>query len=209
MTKWIVILAGPNGAGKSTFVSSGAIHQSIETGSGPAFVVLNADDLARERARGGEVTGEINLKAAQDIEAELYVAVRAGTTIGVETVLSSDKFRKLVSEAKASGYSFMLHYVVLADPGLHVGRVSQRVQEGGHNVDQQKIVERYFRSLEQLPWFAARADEVYIWDNSRVGEVPVILAQKDSDGWKRFEGPNTLHAKIEEAISKAITGPES
>jgi predicted ABC-type ATPase len=207
MTKWLVILAGPNGAGKSTFVSNGTIHKLVDAPAGTVFEVLNPDERAKDLAKGGEVTRDINLQAVQEVEAELYEGVKQGRSVGVETVLSSGKYRKLVQTAKRAGYELMLHYVVLADPSLHVGRVGQRVKQGGHGVDHKKIEDRYFSSLDQMPWFAEEAAEVYIWDNSRVGETPALLAEKNPDtGWSRFDPPHKFHAMVEAAIQKAVDG---
>jgi predicted ABC-type ATPase len=54
-----------------------------------------------------------------------------------------------------------------------------RVQSGGHAVPQAKIVERYWRSLQQLRWFLTAADSADIYDNS--GAEPRLVARK-ADG---------------------------
>ena len=84
----------------------------------------------------------------------------------METVLSTPKYRRLVELAQAIGYRFQLIYVLLDDPLRNVERVAIRVKRGGHAVPKDKIINRYHRSLAELPWFLARADEAWLWDNS-------------------------------------------
>lgn len=100
----------------------------------------------------------------------------AHQTIGVETVLSTGKYRNLVRAAKARGFEVRLIYVVLNSPQLNIERVKLRVAKGGHDVPKAKIVERRERSLQQLPWFLANADLAWIFDNS--GARPVQIARK-------------------------------
>jgi predicted ABC-type ATPase len=66
--------------------------------------------------------------------------------------------------------------VILDSPQHCVERVKIRVLKGGHSVPERKIVERYSRSLAQLPWFLEAADSASIYDNS--SSEPRIIAEK-------------------------------
>lgn len=79
-------------------------------------------------------------------------------TVGVETVLSTPKYRRLVDKAKQLGFEVRLIYVLLDSPQRNIERVRLRVKKGGHAVPENKILERHARSLEQLPWFLDQAD---------------------------------------------------
>src|SRR3954453_19934714 len=59
----------------------------------------------------------------------------------VETVLSSDKYRQRVLNARAIGFSVTMVYVTLRSPELAVKRVKQRFENGGHGVPEDKIRE--------------------------------------------------------------------
>jgi predicted ABC-type ATPase len=107
-----------------------------------------------------------NLAAVQRIEAWLDASIRAHQTVGVETVLSTAKYRRLVLEAKARQYEVRLIYILLDSPERNVERVRLRVAKGGHAVPEDKIRERYARSLAQLPWFLDQAAQAWIFDNS-------------------------------------------
>jgi predicted ABC-type ATPase len=107
-----------------------------------------------------------NLQAVQRLETWLDATLRVHQSVGVETVLSTEKYRRLVDLAKTLGFMFRLFYVMLETPSLNVDRVRDRVAKGGHDVPTSKIVDRYWRSLDQLPWFLDRADIADIYDNS-------------------------------------------
>jgi predicted ABC-type ATPase len=132
------------------------------------------------------------------IEAWLDAPIRAHQTVGVETVLSTDKYRRLVLAAKKNQFEFRLIFVMLASPNLNVERVRLRVRKGGHDVPENKIRDRWVKSLRQLPWFLDPADQVAIFDNS--GAVPKIIDRK-SQG--RIVVNRDAPAALREALSVA------
>jgi predicted ABC-type ATPase len=164
------LIAGPNGSGKSSLYGS---HQSpiyVDTNiADPAhsFWIINPD-LLTQRIRDAEHKGleQANLVAVQRIEAWLKASIDAHQSVGVETVLSTDKYRPLVSAAKRRGFAIRLVYVILSSPELNVKRVQMRVSKGGHGVPVDKITARWKRSLDQLPWFLDQADWDLLFDNS-------------------------------------------
>ena len=117
-----------------------------------------------------------NLEAVQRIEAWLEASIRAHQTVGVETVLSTSKYRRLVIEAKARRFEVRIIYILLDSPERNVERVRLRVEKGGHAVPEDKIRERYEKSLDQLPWFLDQAEQAWIFDNS--GATPQRIGQK-------------------------------
>ncbi len=119
-----------------------------------------------------------NLEAVQRIEAWLEASIRAHQTVGVETVLSTDKYRRLVLDAKARRFEIRLIYILLDTPERNVERVRLRVAKGGHAVPEDKIRERYARSLDQLPWFLDHAEQAWMFDNS--GATPQRIGQKQN-----------------------------
>lgn len=158
----LLIIAGPNGSGKSS-----AYQASLAEVDGRSFRIINPDLLAaRLKLQRGTSATDANIEAVTRIEQWLETSILAGHTVGVETVLSTDKYRRLVRLARGCGYRFQLIYVVLDDARRNVERVAIRVKRGGHSVPTGKIIERYQRSLAQLPWFLAESDEAWLWDNS-------------------------------------------
>lgn len=167
---WIV--AGPNGSGKSTLY-----EQTDIEGFGRSVWIINPDILAaRIATQEGQPLRDANLVAVQRIEAWLHSSVDAYQTIGVETVLSTSKYRRLVAAAKQRGFEPRLLYVMLQSVESNLERVRLRVAKGGHAVPEDKIVERHRKSLAQLPWFLDQADWAQIYDNS--GAEPRLVGRK-------------------------------
>ncbi len=125
----------------------------------------------------------------------MEATLRVHRSVGVETVLSTAKYQRLVTLAKSLGFHFHLFYVALDSPQRNVERVSARVLKGGHDVPEQKIVERYWRSLDQLPWFLKAADSAEIYDNS--GAEPRLVARK-------ADGEVVVAETVPTNLSKAI-----
>ncbi|WLI44442.1 MULTISPECIES: hypothetical protein [Pseudomonas] len=92
-----------------------------------------------------------------------------------ETVMSFKDKVEFMRLAQANGYRTYLYFVATESPEININRVANRVDDGGHDVAQDKIVERYYRSLELLPSAIAASDRAYIFDNS--GEKAVLLAE--------------------------------
>lgn len=139
--------------------------------------IINPDDLALRIQTVEKLDREkANLEAVARIETWLYSSVDSYQTVGVETVLSTDKYRKLVEFAKARGFKLRLTYVYLRTAALNVERVAIRVAKGGHDVSKNKIIDRRRRSLEQLGWFFSQASAAFIFDNS--GASPVLTVEK-------------------------------
>jgi predicted ABC-type ATPase len=157
---WIV--AGPNGSGKSSLYSNADIEDF-----GASVWIINPDLLTAriEQVERLDLRAA-NLAAVKRIYAWLEASIAAHQTVGVETVLSTDKYRQLVLSAKAYNFEIRLIYVLLRSAELNIERVKMRVAKGGHDVPEGKIIERRERSLAQLPWFLDQADQAWLYDNS-------------------------------------------
>jgi predicted ABC-type ATPase len=167
------MIAGPNGSGKSSLYSADHVKAFDES------VWIINPDLLTERIRTVEGLSlhEANVQAVMRVEAWLEASINAHQTVGVETVLSTDKYRRLVLAAKSKQFEFRLIYVMLESPDLNFARVRLRALKGGHDVPEGKIRERWAKSLQQLPWFLDQADSAAIYDNS--GETLRRVGLKD------------------------------
>jgi predicted ABC-type ATPase len=182
-----LIIAGPNGSGKST-----AYEQSVVELRGRAFRIINPDLLAKRLQDAESLSAdEAGLEAVRRIEAWLETSILAGHSVGVETVLSTAKYRRLVEKAKRLGFEIQLIYVLLESVELNVDRVALRVRRGGHAVPEDKIRSRYETSLAQLGWFFTQSDLALIYDNS--GASPRLVGQKNDEGsWVDVAAPQDL-----------------
>lgn len=167
-------MAGPNGSGKSSLYGNTDIEAFDQS-----IWIINPDLLTARIQHVEKIPlREANVQAVTRIEAWLEASINAHQTVGVETVLSTDKYRRLVEASKARGFEFRLIYVMLQSPDLNVERVRLRVAKGGHDVPEDRIRKRWTRSLEQLPWFLDQADQAALFDNS--GARPQLIGRKQS-----------------------------
>ncbi len=186
---WIV--AGPNGSGKSTLYGRTDIKDF-----GRSVWIINPDILTAHIARQERLPlAKANAETLDRIHAWLRISIRTYKTVGVETVLSTPKYRRLVRSAKAHGFEFSLLYVTLRTADLNIERVRARVKAGGHDVPAEKIVSRREKSFKQLPWFLDQADFALIYDNS--SREPVAIGRKEN-------GVIVLDPAAPEEIKRAV-----
>jgi len=83
-----------------------------------------------------------------------------------ETVMSSKDKVEFLKKAQEAGYRTYLYFIATQDPTVNISRVDNRVRLGGHSVPKEKIVSRYYRSLELLSKAVKYSSRAYIFDNS-------------------------------------------
>lgn len=185
----LVMIAGPNGAGKSTF------HDAYLAPLGLEFV---NPDLIEAQLR----------TQARDADPSAYEAARLAATrreqllaeaasFCMETVLSDPHGEKveLLRRARQAGYRIVLVFIGVEDPALLIGRVVQRVQAGGHDVPDEKILGRYPRALRNLASALPLAHHAFVFNNSSTSEpyrhvatyVDGVLAKRTSVQVSWFE----------------------
>lgn len=168
------IIAGPNGSGKSSLYN----RTDIE-GWGGSVWIINPDLLTQSIVEEERLPLEsANLAAVQRIERWLEASIEVYQTIGVETVLSSDKYRRLVERAHERGFKICMIYVLVRTVEINIERVGERVSNGGHNVPEEKIRSRRTRSFEQLAWFMDVVETLFLYDNST--REPDLLLTKSN-----------------------------
>lgn len=90
----------------------------------------------------------------------------AGVKFTFETVMSHFSKIEFIRKAVESGYKTYLYFVSLEDPELNIDRVRARVELNGHNVPEDKIVSRYYRTMDLLFDALNIVDKAYFFDNS-------------------------------------------
>ena len=97
-----------------------------------------------------------------------------------ETVMSHISKVEFLQNAKRQGFKTYLYYVSTVDPVINIARVKYRVSVGGHAVPEQKIIERYYRSIDLLMQAVDASDRSYLFDNSSNGEKAAFIAEIES-----------------------------
>ncbi len=76
--------------------------------------------------------------------------LETGISFTFETVMSSPDKIEFLKRAQLAGFRTYLYYVATEDPLINISRVRHRVKMGKHAVPEDKIVSRYYRSLDLL-----------------------------------------------------------
>ncbi|HIV17021.1 MAG TPA: hypothetical protein IAB17_03415 [Candidatus Alectryocaccobium stercorigallinarum] len=57
-------------------------------------------------------------------------------------------------------------FVLTANPAINIERVTARYESGGHFVEYDKVVERYYKSLKNIKELLEICDIMHVYDNS-------------------------------------------
>jgi predicted ABC-type ATPase len=169
MTPTLCILGGCNGAGKTTLARELLPRLGLKR-------FLNADEIARglsplDPSLSAFKAGRLLLEEARSL-------IESKACFAIESTLSGKTYLALIREARARGYRFLLHDIVIDSGTQAVARVSLRVKLGGHHVPEQDVQRRFDRSRRHfITDYLPLADEWVLWDNS----VPPHRRIADSD----------------------------
>lgn len=103
-----------------------------------------------------------------------------------ETVMSHISKVEFLKAAQEQGFKTYLYYVSTVDPEINIARVQYRVTTGGHPVPEQKIRDRYYRSMGLLMQAVEMTDRTFIFDNSSNGEKAAFLAEIEQAEWLKL-----------------------
>jgi predicted ABC-type ATPase len=153
----LCILGGCNGAGKTTLARELLPRLGL-------MRFLNADEIARGLSPLDPSLSA--LRAGRLVLEEARALIAAKASFAIESTLSGRTYLTLIREAKARGYRFVLHYIVIGSATQAVARVALRVRMGGHHVPEADVRRRFERSRTHwLQDYLPLADEWGAWDN--------------------------------------------
>lgn len=157
MTPTLCLLGGCNGAGKTTLARELLPRLGI-------MRFLNADEIARGLSPlDPSLTA---FKAGRLLIEEARGLIAAKASFAIESTLSGKTYVAMIREAKAQGYRFLLHYIMIGSGDQAVGRVALRVKLGGHHVPEDDVRRRFERSRRHfMEDYVPLADEWGLWDN--------------------------------------------
>ena len=194
----IWFIAGINGAGKSTLASNPYVRREL------GGYVINPDEVARSIAFNARIEYSLaNLAAAEITEGEVFDAVAVSDKpLAIETVLSSDKFIPVLEIAERRQIEIGLVYVALYNVELSINRIRTRVAAGLHDVSEDRVRQRWPKSLTNLKKWAPRVDKLLVFSNNDTDRAPVLVAKKLA----RFDKIEILdRLEVPEAIAQLET----
>lgn len=159
MKKIFYLFAGVNGAGKSTLYNTESLDINIKD-----TVRINTDEIVRKIENWKNDSDQIKAaKIAINLRNNCF---QCGKSFNEETTLTGKTILKNIDKAKEQGYELQLFYVGLNSSDIAKERVKNRVEKGGHNIENDVIEKRYYESLKNLKKIISKFDKVYLYDNS-------------------------------------------
>jgi len=137
----LYILAGPNGAGKTTLyftaISQGFIDKDLP--------FINTDLITKDELGG--YTEENFVRAEAIVRERIAGHISRNEDFLIESNLARQSDYDWLELVKSKGYDIVLYFLCTSDIEINIGRVKKRVKEGGHDVPENIVTDRYNMSL--------------------------------------------------------------
>ncbi len=171
----ILVLAGVNGAGKSSLLGMLLQHDGATW--------FNPDAFTRQLVERGWPLQDANATAWQEGTHRLRAAMADNRDYAFETTLGANTIPKLLREA-CQQHEVTVWFCGLESIELHLQRVAERVANGGHDIPEEKIRQRYDSSRLNLIELLPHLTTLHVYDNSRPpdaeGQVePLLVLEVD------------------------------
>ena len=170
--KELYIIAGANGSGKSTLAEVLLPARNLE--------FLNADEIAKEISPNA--INSVPISAGKLYFKRLKTFFENNKSFAVESTLSGNNIIRIIEKAKSQNYKIVLVYSFLDSCTTCIERVKKRVKNGGHNVPEEDIIRRYYKSLVKF-WDEYRSliDEWSLFYNGYEYAPTIVSYGKQND----------------------------
>lgn len=119
-----------------------------------------------------------------------HLLITQNKSFSFETVMSHTSKIDEIKHVVSLGYNAYLYFVCIDSPEVNVSRVNNRVEKGGHEVAEDKIIDRYYRTLENLHLALPHCYRAYLFDNSGKEQLLIAEVYKGSMELKTDKLPN-------------------
>ncbi len=180
----VVMIAGPNGAGKT----SAAMTLLPDYLNIREFV--NADEIARGLSPLNQNAAAA--AAGRIMKERIDHLIETRQNFAFETTAAGTTRRLTMKKCREAGYATSIVFLYLSSPALAIERVNGQSSQGGHDIPEQQIINRFFGGIKNL---------FTIYDNSLA--EPSLIAKKlsiapdwvvhDSAIWQKIQ--ETKHEK--------------
>ena len=174
-----ICIAGSNGAGKSTFFAH-TLKPRLD------FPFVNADEIAKTFL--GPIDDAQSLRAAVIASNHRNQCVKNRQSFIFETVFSDAKGEKVsfLRAMQDSGYLVLLVFIGIPSSNVSQARVIGRVVQGGHDVPDDRIKNRFPQTSNNLRRAIAQIENILLLDNNRADNpfAPVALIENGKPSWR-------------------------
>lgn len=152
-----ILFGGANGAGKTSLYE--VLKKTEDLGTR-----INIDEIVL--SQGSWQNPLLQIKAAKEARKKIDQFISEGESFHFESTLSGASTMRMLENAKASGFSTVLHFVGIDGFDKAIERVRHRVEQGGHGIDDRALITRYKRIPENLRRILPFCDKAYFYDNT-------------------------------------------
>ncbi len=93
-----------------------------------------------------------------------------------ESVFSDERKINFIKKLHKSNYKIYLYVISTLSPFINIARVNERLKQSGHAVAEEKIINRYYKSLRNINKAIPFAHRSFIIDNSQEYS-PILVAE--------------------------------
>ena len=104
-----------------------------------------------------------------------YLMTLSKKSFSYETVMSHFSKVEEIKYLIQNGYNAYLYFICVDNHAINISRVQNRIKKGGHSVVEKKIIDRYYRTLENLHLLIPICYRAYFFDNS--GKQQKLIAE--------------------------------
>jgi predicted ABC-type ATPase len=141
---------------------------------------VNADVIAQ--GLSGFDPESMALQAGRIMLQRLHALAEQRASFAFETTLAGRSYVHWLRELQGAGYTVDLVYFWLASPDLAVARVGECVRQGGHDIPEATIRQRYHRSVRNFyQLFRPVVNTWTVYDNTQAG-LSQLVARGDETG---------------------------
>ncbi len=162
----LYIIAGANGIGKTN---------SFYTDFPVDCPFINADEISRQLRESNPNVANIQEIANREAINLMNQYLLQKQTFGFESNLADNDTWMFIKNVQVLGYQIYLNFYSTDDLNICIQRVKQRVQEGGHDVREDIIKQRYETGLKLLKFYFNIPEMLILTDNSTSGVVCGII----------------------------------
>jgi len=163
MKRILYLIAGANGSGKTTLA-----HELLE--DEPGLLFMNSDEIAVQ------IADNLGVQAGRIMLQKLDETFQRKKPFALESTISGLHHLRVLEMAKKAKYEIDLIYVFLDFPEANIARIKKRVQLGGHDIPEDVVTRRFYKSMANFRGAAALADHWKLYYN---GESNFVLVAED------------------------------
>ncbi len=167
------IFAGVNGVGKTSLYEILKVNTSLGER-------VNIDEIVLTLGSWRDTL--VQVKATREALTRINHFIDEKISFHLETTLPGSTITRSIKRAKAAGFQIRLYFVGVDSCDIAIGRVHQRVEKGGHGIDDNVVRKRYENLPERLCEVLPLCDAAIFYDNTtRFRQIGIMRGENIID----------------------------